>query len=84
MVEAFTGGAVVLGPGTLYRCLKDLSADGLIAPSDAPSTATSSHRKYYALTEAGRGELGGALVQLERLATTARRGLGGLEPLGAS
>ena len=36
-IEHTTGGAVELGPGTLYRSLKEMVDDGLIRETPAPA-----------------------------------------------
>lgn len=84
VISDFTSGSVILGPGTLYRCLKDLSADRLIEPVAPPEDDANAHRKYYAITDAGRAELASALADLDRLALAGRRGLKGLNPAVAS
>ncbi len=43
----------LLGPGTLYRTLKELREDGLIAYAPAPADADS-RRHYYQITPQGR------------------------------
>ena len=52
-VAEFTQGAVLLGPGTLYRCLRDLAAEGLIDRVEVLEDTSSPHRKHYQLTELG-------------------------------
>lgn len=74
-VGRFTEGAVTLGPGTLYRVLRDLSEEGRIRRVRSPEEAHP-HRKYYELTDSGRRTLRDALDELESLAAVARRGLG--------
>jgi DNA-binding PadR family transcriptional regulator len=81
-VERFTDGAVVLGPGTLYRVLRDLAEEGLIRRVPSPDEAHP-HRKYYELSDSGRETLGDALEELESVASAARRGLGMPRPEGA-
>lgn len=81
-VLAFTNGGVVLGPGTLYRVLKDLSDDGAIRRVASPDSSHP-HRKYYELTTPGRDRLASALTELDAVADAARRGLDGLAPGGA-
>ncbi|MDV6011693.1 PadR family transcriptional regulator [Haloechinothrix sp. LS1_15] len=56
-ISELTGGSVQIGPGTLYRTLGRLVADGLVEqapgpedPGDAPHDA---RRRYYRLTEQG-------------------------------
>jgi DNA-binding PadR family transcriptional regulator len=55
-VEELTGGAVRLGPGTLYRTIARLVADGLVAESeeDDPDAPHNARRRYYRLTPLGR------------------------------
>lgn len=81
-VADFTDGSVVLGPGTLYRVLKDLTEDGLIRRVASPDDEHP-HRKYYELTGRGRDELAAALREIEHVAAAARRRLDGPVPEGA-
>lgn len=59
-VDAQTGGALSMGPGTLYGCLKRMLAAGLVAEAgDRPDPALGpgsgeERRRYYRLTAAGR------------------------------
>jgi DNA-binding PadR family transcriptional regulator len=55
-VERLTDGAVRLGPGTLYRTIARLVADGLVVEIGGgdPQAPHDSRRRYYALTERGR------------------------------
>ena len=67
-VEEATGGAIRLGPGTLYGLLKQMVDDGWIAevrsgPDDDP------RRRYYRLTPRGRRI---AQAEAERLADLVR------------
>ena len=78
-VAEFTEGSVLLGPGTLYRCLKDLTAAGLVERVPLPD-ADNPHRKYYGLTSKGKGELGNAVQELTRVTSTAESRLGRLVP----
>ena len=50
-IEEITGGAVRLGPGTLYRSLKQMAADGLIRESRVRNADVDPRRRYYTLTE---------------------------------
>ena len=52
-VERDTDGAVALGPGTLYRSLKEMAEEGLIAEVEAPDEDADPRRKYYRATAAG-------------------------------
>jgi DNA-binding PadR family transcriptional regulator len=60
------GHRAVLGPGTLYRTLKELRADGMIAPSDAPDD-TDGRRQYYRLTPFGDAVVTAETVRLAGL-----------------
>ncbi len=70
-VATFTGDSVVLGPGTLYRVLKDLTEDGLIQRVTSSDPAHP-HRKYYELTGDGRQRLRRAYEELARVTRTTR------------
>src|ERR671927_34592 len=65
-VERFTEGRVRLGPGTLYRSIQSMQADGLIEEADErPDPALDDERRrYYRLTENGRAV---ALAEAERM-----------------
>ena len=59
-------GMIKLGPGTLYRSLRDLLEDGLIDESTRrPGKAEDPRRRYYRLTALGRRVLG---LEARRLA----------------
>lgn len=70
-VAAMTDGSVTLGPGTLYRSIKALLTEGLIEESsERPDPALDDERRrYYRLTEVGRGV---AESEAERLAALVR------------
>jgi DNA-binding PadR family transcriptional regulator len=70
-VAALTEGRMRLGPGTLYRSIGRLLADGLIAEADErPDPALDDERRrYYRLTEQGRRV---AMAEAERLALLVR------------
>lgn len=53
-VERDTDGTVELGPGTLYRSLKEMARRGLIVEVEAPHEDTDPRRKYYRATPEGR------------------------------
>jgi DNA-binding PadR family transcriptional regulator len=70
-VTAITEGRVRLGPGTLYRSIKALLAEGLIEESSErpDSTLADERRRYYRLTEQGRAS---GEAEAERLAALVR------------
>lgn len=72
-VEEMTGGAVELGPGTLYRSLKEMGEGGLIRETEAPQADSDPRRKYYAITPEGRTRVAHEAARLERLVEVARQ-----------
>ena len=62
-------GTPILGPGTLYRLLRELSSEGLIEPVAAPKAQKDddARRQYYALTAEGHATL---RAEAERLRAT--------------
>jgi DNA-binding PadR family transcriptional regulator len=63
----------VLGPGTLYRTLKELRDDGLIAYAPAPTDADS-RRRYYKITAKGRQVARAEAIRMAQWVETAREG----------
>jgi DNA-binding PadR family transcriptional regulator len=65
----------------LYRALRALLDDGLIAESDARPEDDDERRRYYRLTPAGAARAGAALRRIARLVAIGRAsGLLGNEP----
>ncbi|MSR36443.1 MAG: PadR family transcriptional regulator [Gemmatimonadetes bacterium] len=67
--ERMGSGSIVLGPGTLYRLLRELSGDGLIERTAAPAGADGAaddRRQYYGLTQLGRAVLEAEADRLRR------------------
>ncbi|MEM7414136.1 MAG: PadR family transcriptional regulator [Gemmatimonadota bacterium] len=52
-IRVATDGSVIMGPGTLYRSLKEMARDGLIREVASPDQADDPRRRFYALTEEG-------------------------------
>jgi DNA-binding PadR family transcriptional regulator len=73
-VATHSGGALRLGPGTLYGSIKRLLADGLIAESvERPDPALDDERRrYYRLTSAGRQAVADEAQRLAELVDVAR------------
>jgi DNA-binding PadR family transcriptional regulator len=69
-----TGGAIRLGPGTLYTAIKRLLGYGYIreVESGVDPALDDSRRKYYRLTPAGRTAAKAEASRLEELLTLAR------------
>jgi DNA-binding PadR family transcriptional regulator len=70
-VEDTSGGAMELGPGTLYRSLSEMVDAGLIRAVTAPQEPDP-RRKYYRITRAGRATLTAEAQRLQRLVEAAR------------
>lgn len=73
-VERATDGAFTLGPGTLYRSIKQMLALGLIAESgERPDPALDDERRrYYRIASAGRSAASQEAQRLARLVSEAR------------
>lgn len=67
-----TGGGMELGPGTLYRSLKEMSESGLIEEVAAPAEDADPRRKYYRITSPGRVLLSEEATRLARVVALAR------------
>jgi DNA-binding PadR family transcriptional regulator len=68
-VNAATAGRPILGPGTLYRLLRDLRREGLIERTAAPEAESGSEderRTYHGLTREGRRALLAEAARLRR------------------
>lgn len=74
-VRTMTGGAVRLGPGTLYGAIKRLEAGGVIeASGERPAPAADDERRrYYRLTGFGGEVLAAEVARLDGLVRAARR-----------
>jgi len=71
-VDEATAGAVRLGPGTLYRSLKEMASGGLIREVEAPAGDEDPRRRFYAITDAGRALARAEAERLERIVEVAR------------
>ena len=76
-ISEHTDGLVSLDPGNLYRVVKRLLADGLIAETERDAADAGERRKYYRLTALGGRVLAMELDRLRHLvsATSTRRTL---------
>lgn len=73
-VRATLPGVAVLGPGTLYRVMRELRHAGLIARSaDQPAQGVDDRQISHELTAAGRRVMEAEAVRLERTLALARR-----------
>jgi DNA-binding PadR family transcriptional regulator len=73
-VDALTGGAQRLGPGSLYGSIKRMLAEGLIEEcGERPDPAADDERRrYYRLTDLGRRAAATEARRLEVLVVAAR------------
>jgi len=71
-VDDATGGALALGPGTLYRSLKEMAHDGLIVDADAPDGEADPRRRFYGITDSGREVVHAEAVRMARIVDVAR------------
>lgn len=68
-IAEHTGGLIQLDPGNLYRVVKRLLAEGLIAESDPVAAEPGERRKYYRITTLGGRVLAKELDRLRQLVT---------------
>lgn len=71
-VERVTDGQIQLGPGTLYRSLKQMAERGLVRDVESPLPDDDPRRKYYGITEGGRAALEAEAARYERIVETIR------------
>lgn len=71
-VERVTDGQIRLGPGTLYRSLRQMAERDLVQEVDSPLPDDDPRRKYYGITEAGRVALEAEAARYERIVETIR------------
>ena len=72
-VDEATSGGMRLGPGTLYRSLKEMVEVGLIEDVPAPAKDDDPRRRFYAITEQGRATLQTEAARFEHIVRVARR-----------
>ena len=71
-VDEATEGTVVLGPGTLYRSLKEMAHTGLISEVEAPAGAEDPRRRFYRITDIGRAHARAEAARLAHIVEIAR------------
>lgn len=73
-ITQLTGGMFALGPGTLYRSIKQMLEQGLIAEAEmrADPALDDERRRYYRLTGKGERALRAELSRLDALVRVAR------------
>ncbi|MGI9627027.1 MAG: PadR family transcriptional regulator [Longimicrobiales bacterium] len=71
-VDESTAGEVALGPGTLYRSLKQMSDAGWISHASAPAGEDDPRRRFYEITPDGRVRLQEAAKQFAQWVQVAK------------
>ncbi len=72
-VQQTTEGAIRLGPGTLYRCIRDLLRKALVEESARhPAAHEDQRRRYYRLSPLGRRVLRAEVRRLSEVVARAR------------
>ena len=73
-VQDDTAGRVTIDPANLYRSIKRLTKDGLVAEADPPrgEAAGDERRRYYRITPLGRRVVKAEAARLADLTTLAR------------
>ncbi len=74
-VEDDTAGEVTIDPANLYRSIKRLTKEGLVAEADPPpgEAAGDERRRYYRITPLGRRVVKAEAARLADLTTLARQ-----------
>ena len=71
-IDHATSGTVALGPGTLYRSLKEMARDGLIGEVGAPTGSEDLRRRFYRISGRGREVVQAEAERLARIVEVAR------------
>lgn len=71
-VERASGGALELGPGTLYRSLAELAEHGLVEVLPEHPAGADPRRKYYRITDEGRAVVADEARRLAGVVDVAR------------
>ncbi len=71
-IDEATDGVIRLGPGTLYRTLKQLVSTDLIEEVSAPDGGEDPRRRYYGISDRGRERIRAEAERLARIVRTAR------------
>lgn len=71
-IEKATDGAVRLGPGTLYRSIKEMMRDGLLQEIPAPAEDEDPRRKFLRLTDVGFQVLEAEAARYQRIVEVAK------------
>lgn len=72
-IDEATAGAVRLGPGTLYRALKELEGGSLIEEIGAPAGEADPRRRFYQITAEGLLRARGEAERLAKLVEVAHK-----------
>lgn len=72
-IDEATDGSMRLGPGTLYRSLKEMATQGLIDEVAAPPGGEDPRRRFYSITDEGRATAGAEAGRLAKIVEVARK-----------
>lgn len=72
-IDEATGGAVTLGPGTLYRALKEMEGGRMIEEVAAPQGEADPRRRFYQVTARGMARARSEAERLARLVEVAHQ-----------
>lgn len=64
---------MTLGPGTLYRSLKEMARDALVGEVPAPSEGEDPRRRFYSIRKRGRALVQADAERLARIVDVARQ-----------
>lgn len=71
-VDEATSGTVALGPGTLYRSLKEMAQEGQISEISPPPGEHDPRRRFYRISDSGRVLVQAEAERLARIVEVAR------------
>lgn len=76
-IEEHSGGTIRLEPGNLYRYIRRLVDEGMVAPAARQRAEGEERRRYYTVTPTGRDVLAAEADRMRVLAAAAEAGLAG-------
>ena len=74
-IEERSGGTIRLEPGNLYRYIRRLVDEGMVAPAARQGADGEERRRYYTVTPGGRRLLAAEAARMRSLVAAAEEGL---------
>lgn len=74
-IEERSGGTIRLEPGNLYRYIRRLVDEGMVAPAAREGVDGEERRRYYTVTPGGRRLLAAEAARMRSLVAAAEEGL---------